>query len=122
MADALFVTIGVLTMAAMRSSDNNDLLSKTARESGLLGYGIQTYVVHYLPTTVVASVAPLPKKQDLEEVIGSLLCAITFFSGYLSFNNPVQVYGVEMTPLMSFSMAALFSAVVIAGLWLAGFR
>ena len=150
--NALFVTIGVLSvsrhaepsrllvhppaappclltrapaaaaMAAMRSSDNNDLLSTTARESGLLGYGLQTYAVHYLPTTVVAIISPVPKRDNLEEVTGALLCAITFFTGYLSFNNPTEVYGVTMTPEMSFGMAAGFAAVVVAGLWAAGYR
>ena len=109
-------------MAALRSSDNNDLLSTTARESGLLGYGLKTYAVHYLPTTVVAVVAPLPKKEQLEEVIGSLLCAITFFTGYLSFNNPTIVYGVTVTAEMSFLTAIIFSAVVVGGLWATGYR
>ena len=85
--NAVFVTIGVFTMSALRSEDGNDMLSQTAEESGLVSYAFQTYAVHYLPTVVAAIVAPFPGRDDLEELTGALLCAITFFVAYLSFTT-----------------------------------
>jgi hypothetical protein len=120
--NAVLVTIGVFTMSALRSEDGKDMLSQTAEESGLVSYAFQTYAVHYLPTVVAAIVAPFPGKDDLEELTGALLCAITVFVAYLSFHNPEEVYGVPVTPEIAFGSGAGFAAVVFAGFRSAGYH
>lgn len=120
--NAVFVTIGVFTMSALRSEDGNDMLSQTAEESGLVSYAFQTYAVHYLPTVVAAIVAPFPGRDDLEELTGALLCAITFFVAYLSFHSPEEVYGVPVTPEIAFGSGVGFAAIVFIGFRSAGFH
>lgn len=120
--DALFVMIGVFVMALLRSPDGSDMLTEVARENGLVGYGLGTFVVHYLPVAVVGSLSPLPGRDDLEMVTAALLNAITFFVTYLSFNDPSEVYGVAITPTMAFATAAIFSGVVAGMLYADGFR
>ncbi len=120
--NAVFVTIGVVTMSALRSEDGNDMLSQTAAESGLVSYAFQTFAVHYLPTVVAAIVAPFPGRDDLEELTGALLCAVTFFVAYLSFHSPEEVYGVPVTPAMAFGSGAVFAAVVFVGFRTAGYH
>lgn len=120
--NAVFVTIGVVVMSALRSEDGNDMLSQTAEESGLVSYAFQTYAVHYLPTVVAAIVAPFPGKDDLEELTGALLCTITFFVSYLSFHNPKEIYGVPVTPEIAFGSGTAFAALVFVGFKSAGYH
>ncbi len=47
--NSIFVCTGVLVMSVMRTGDNSDMLSETAKQQGLLVYGLSTYAVHYLP-------------------------------------------------------------------------
>lgn len=120
--NAVLVMVGVFTMSILRSPDGTDMLTETAESAGLLAYTVGTYAIHYLPVAVVGSTAPLPTNDDREGLEAALLNAISLFVLYISFNDPSQVYGVPITPAIAFSTAIGFTAVVLLGLWLAGFH
>lgn len=111
---AVIIALGVLSMATL--NEDGSMLSDAYTELGPVGYFAGTFLVHYLPPSVILASMKSPV-WSLREVT-LLSGGLALFAVYLSCENPDEIYGVSVDSAVASGAAVAGIAVSSYGLWL----